>query len=277
MLKLSSTEYALMKKYIEDHCGIHLEKDKEYLIESRLSDLVRENGCRSFHDFHFKAKADHTGKLQERIVDAMTTNETSWFRDKPIWEYIEAKIVPSLIDLAMSKGKVKIWSAAVSTGQEIYSLLMLIDTALKNKGLHSMLDRFDFLGTDISSSALFNAISGRYDVLSINRGLPEDKKQKYFRDIGNIWEFDPELKKRVTFEKFNLQKSFAALGPFDFVMCRYVSIYFSERFKKELFSKMAKVIKPGGILLLGATETLREFSSAFDVKYNKNVVINTKR
>jgi len=277
MISITPPEYMLMKKYIEEQCGIHFEDGKEYLIETRLSDLVIETGCNSFQEFHLKAKTDTTGKLRDRIVDAMTTNETLWFRDASLWEYFKETGVPELLDLAEKKGRVRIWSAASSTGQEPYSLLMLLDEQSKARGNPALLDRIEILATDISSSALFIAISARYDSFSINRGLPADKKEKYFTRDGNVWVFDQELKKRVKFKKFNLQEDFAPLGLFDLILCRYVTIYFSDAFKREVFSKMAGALNPSGILILGATETLRGYSEDFEIKYANNALINIKK
>jgi len=278
MLRITEPEYILMKKYIEEHCGICLEKDKEYLIESRLADLLVETGCGSFQEFHLKARSeDHTGELRDRIVDAMTTNETSWFRDKNAWDYLKEAAVPMLLNLAVETGKASVWSAAASTGQEAYSLVMLLDEAVKERGQPSLLEKIEITATDISSSALITAISAQYDNIAINRGLTQDMKEKYFHKSGNLWVFDQELKNRVRFEKFNLQNDFIFPDNFDLILCRYVSIYFSDTFKRELFSKMAKVLKPGGILLLGATESLREFSYDFEISYYKSTVINTKK
>lgn len=278
MFRITEPEYLLMKKYIEEHCGIHLEKDKEYLIESRLADLLEETGCRSFQEFHFKARTeDHTGELRDRIVDAMTTNETSWFRDKNVWDYLEEIAIPILINRVIETGKAFVWSSAASTGQEPYSLLMLLDEAVKERGMPSLLDSIRILATDISSSALATAISAKYDNIAINRGLPEKRRDKYFTRSGNHWLFDQELKNRVRFEKFNLQDDFLFPEPYDLILCRYVSIYFSDTFKQELFSKTTKVLRSGGILLLGATESLREFSTDFEISYYKNTVINTKK
>ncbi|QTA88425.1 CheR family methyltransferase [Desulfonema magnum] len=278
MFKITEPEYILMKKYIEEHCGIHLEADKEYLVESRLADLLIETGCKSFQEFHLKARSnDPGGELRDRIVDAMTTNETSWFRDKNTWEYLEEVAVPALLSQAAETGRASVWSAAASTGQEAYSLLMLLDEATRQRGLPSLLDRVEIIATDISSSAVLTGSSARYDTIAMNRGLPEDKKEKYFTKLDNIWLFDQELKERVLFKKFNLQNDFIFPETFDLILCRYVSIYFSEDFKCELFSKMAQVLKPGGVLLLGATESLREFSNDFEISYYKSVVINKRK
>lgn len=277
MLKITEPEYILMKKYIEEHCAIHLDKDKEYLIESRLYDLLVETGCKSFQEFHLKARTDSTGELRDRIVDAMTTNETMWFRDDNYWEYIERIMIPKLLNIAETKGKASIWSAAVSTGQEIFSLMILLDQAVRRSAVPSLWDRIDVLASDISSTALSVASSGRYDAISMNRGLQEKWKERYFTKVGKYWEFDSNLRQRVKFMKFNLQNPFIFFKAFDMVLCRNVSIYFSDIFKRKLFSKMARTIKPGGVLILGSTETLRDYSTDFDIEYYKNAVINIKK
>ena len=277
MIKIVETEYLLMKKYIEESCGIRLEKGKEYLIESRLSDLAVQNGCNSFLEFHAKAKRDFSGQIKDKVIDAMTTNETLWFRDDSIWEYLKINLVPKIIDKVIKTGKVRIWSAAASTGQEAYSLVMLIDAEVKSRGFPSIINNVEVLATDISSSALFSAKMGRYDSIAMRRGLSLDQQKKYFTPKGNVWCFDDELKKRVEFKIFNLQNSFASLGMFDLILCRYVMIYFSPIFKKEIFKKLANVLTSKGTLILGASETLRDFSNDFDISYYKNAIINTKK
>lgn len=277
MITITEPEYALMKQYIEQHCGIHLEKGKEYLIETRLSDLVIETGCGSFQEFHLKARTDMSGKLRDRIVDEMTTNETLWFRDSSAWDYLRDTAVPDILNKAAKNQKVRIWSSAASTGQEAYSLLMLLNEQAKARANLSSLSNIEILATDISPSALYIAISARYDSFSINRGLPGDLKTKYFAQEGNIWVFNQELKKLVSFKKFNLQDSFLSLGVFDLILCRYVSIYFSEEFKKDVFSKMAKALHPGGVLLLGVTESLRGFADAFEIAYSNKALVNIRK
>jgi chemotaxis protein methyltransferase CheR len=276
MLKVSKEEYVLMKRFIEDKCGIHLEEGKEYLIESRLSDLVLETGCESFTEFHLKAKMDTAGKLACRIIDAMTTNETLWFRDQSTWKYIKEVAIPQVLDQAEKKGRARIWSAAASTGQEAYSLIMLLDEATKARNNPSLMNAVEIVGTDISSSALFLAKSGRYDTIAMGRGLPIDKKSKYFTKDERVWIFDQELKKRVSFKRFNLKESFMPLGMFDLILCRYVIIYFSDDFKRDIYKKLYSALQPGSTLLLGATESLRGYSSDFDISYFNNSVIFTK-
>jgi chemotaxis protein methyltransferase CheR len=277
MLKVSSQEFILIKAYIEEQCGIHLENGKEYLIESRLSDLAVEVGCDSFTSFHSKALADSGGKLKARIIDLMTTNETLWFRDESAWVYLMEKAVPELMDKAEKGEKVRIWSAAASTGQEAYSLLMVLDQEAKARKKPHLLDKFEIVGTDISTSALFVALTARYNPMAMNRGVPKEKQQIYFTEDKGSWEFDQTLKKKVSFRQFNLQDSFATLGVFDLILCRYVAIYFSDSFKRQLFSKMAGALKPDSAILLGATETLRGLSDRFKITYYKNAVVNFKK
>jgi len=178
IIKVTSQEYTLMKSYIEKHCGIHLSDGKDYLIETRLSDLVIEFGCTSFFEFHGEAIKSFDGKIRDRVVDAMTTNETFWFRDENCWNYLESDIVPDLLKKAIAGHPVRIWSAAASTGQEAYSLTMMIEEQARKRGLPRITSNFEIIGTDISSSALFLAISGRYDVLSMGRGISDERKER---------------------------------------------------------------------------------------------------
>ncbi len=178
MISITENENNLMKKLIKDQCGISLQPGKEYLIETRLSNLVIENGCSSFLEFYSKAKNDSSGKIRDRVVDSMTTNETLWFRDESIWTYIREKAIPDLLRKAASGQKVRVWSGAASTGQEAYSLLILLDEQARLRGNPGLLDNIEIIGTDISSSALFLAISGRYDMITMSRGMPVSQKEK---------------------------------------------------------------------------------------------------
>lgn len=277
-MKLTDNEFSLMKGYIEKHCGIHLDPGKEYLVETRLTDLVMEQGCRNFYEFYQKAQAEPYGKLRDRIVDAMTTNETYFFRDDNLWNWMREEGIPELLQrAASSSGPVRIWSAAASTGQEGYSLAMLIDEMAREKGNPALADRIEIVGTDISSAALFLAIAGRYDQLAIKRGLSDARRTKYFRQDGNVWVIDEALRKRVKFQRFNLMNSFAGMGAFDLILCRYVAIYFAEEFKRDLFHRLALALKPGSPLLLGATETLRGLSNDFEIEMRRNTTVFARK
>jgi len=269
-MKLVGNEFELMKTFVQKHCGIHLDAGKEYLIETRLTDLVIEKGCRSFYEFYQTALSDTSGKLRDRIIDAMTTNETYFFRDDNLWTYLREVAVPELLRRAAANGSARIWSAAASTGQEAYSLIMLIDEIARSQGTPGLGKSIEVVGTDISSAALFLAISGRYDSLAIRRGLSDERRARYFKEQGSVWVFDEELKKRANFRRFNLLDSLAGLGQFDLVLCRYVAIYFQEPVKRDLFTRIGGVLKPGCHLLLGATETLRGLTDAFEIDTYKN-------
>ena len=276
-MKLTDNEFSLMKGFIEKHCGIHLDPGKEYLIETRLTDIVLEQGCRNFFEFYQKAQADPMGKLRDRIVDAMTTNETYFFRDDNLWNWLREEGIPELLKRAATGNPVRIWSAAASTGQEGYSLAMMIDELAREKGNPALADRIEIVGTDISSAALFLAIGGRYDQLAIKRGLSDARRSRYFRQDNNVWAIDDALRKRVRFQRFNLMNSFASLGSFDLVLCRYVAIYFAEEFKRSLFHRLALALKPRSPLLLGATETLRGLCDDFEIEMRKNTTLFVRK
>ena len=268
-MKLTGNEFELLKSFVEKHCGIHLEPGKEYLIETRLADIAIEHGCASFFEFYQKAQADGTGKLRNRIVDAMTTNETYFFRDDNLWSHLREVAVPALLKKAAT-GPVRVWSAAASTGQEAYSVAMLFDELARAQGTPSLVSNLEILGTDISSAALFLAIAGRYDSLAIRRGLSDERRHRYFKESGSVWAISEEIKSRVKFRRFNLMDGLAPLGTFDLVLCRYVAIYFQESFKKDLFLRIADTLKPGSPLFLGATETLRGLGDAYEAVLHKN-------
>ncbi len=277
MLRVTQEEYKVLIKYIEEHCGIHLQEGKEYLIESRLSDLVVESGQKSFQAFYHTVRNDRSGRLKERIIDAMTTNETSWFRDGNSWKYVKEVFIPRIFEKASQQKKVRIWSAAAATGQEAYSLLMLLHEEAENRKNPSILEKIEILATDISSSALFQAISARYGNVSMGRGLPEDKKMKYFKQDGNMWVFNQELKKRVQFKRFNLQDNFILLGSFDLIFCRYVMIYFSDNFRSEIVNKIAGSLINGGILLVEGSMLVQDYSNAFQTISHENSFVNIKK
>ena len=254
-----SDNYELLRKYIENHCGIHIGGDKDYLIESRLASLVARMGCKGFDDLYFKTRNDPTGVLRDQIVDAMTTNETLWFRDSHVWQTIENVLLPKLVDkiLAGRKLRARIWCAGCSTGQEAYSIAMCADRVAAKyaaKGLRAQ--HFDIVATDISESALRIAGAGRYDRLTMSRGMRDGYKTRYFSPDGAVWVVRDEIRRLVRFERFNLLENFGPLGLFDMVLLRNVAIYFSDRYKQDLFNRIAKTLYPGGAVLLGASESL---------------------
>jgi len=275
MIKIKPNEYEILRAFIKQKCGINLGENKSYLIETRLSDLVLEYGFSNYLDFYKRAEKDLS--LIERIIDAMTTNETFWFRDTAVWQVISDKIIFDIVEKVKNKKKVKVWFAASSSGQEVYSFLMMLNEFLEKTRQKYLLDMFEFIATDISPSVLFQAKSARYSGIAMERGLPVFFKQKYFIEKDKIWHFDSNLKNRVSFKKFNLQESYSWLGSLDLVFLRNVLIYFSPETKREIIQKTAERLESGSPLILGSTESIRDFSDKFSIVSQNSVIINYRK
>lgn len=257
MLKISPEEIKLITKYIYEISGIYLDESKKYLLETRLNGIAEEKGCSNYQEFYKKAKADASKSIERRIIDAISTNETLFFRDTGPFQLLQHKIFPELIDArtpksSMLKTNLKIWSAASSTGQELYSIAIVLQELLNNLSKYSI----KLLGTDISDAAIAQASAGKYNKFEIERGLARDKLTKYFSPMGQTWKVNDQLRAMVNFRKFNLMSTFAGIGKFDLVLCRNVAIYFTLEDRKRLFNKIADVLEPDGYLIIGSTESL---------------------
>lgn len=266
-------EFEKLRDLIINACGIFLTDDKDYLVESRLTDMGNELGAANFGELHQFIIRD-MNKLMPRLVDLMTTNETYWFRDESLWSAMEEHIIPGLFDL-LTRGKkqnIRIWSAACSTGQEPYSISILIDELAERLGKFAFKDSFRILATDISDEALMLARSGKSNMFSVKRGLSDLRRDKFFKKEGLHYLLDSEIMKRVEFRKFNLMDSFITLGKFDLVLCRNVAIYFTDEFKKELFRKISRSLNPAGLFIIGASESLLGYSTAFESKSAGNAL-----
>ena len=264
--QLTDNEFRQLREYIEINCGISLGDEKAYLVESRLAKLLTETGSASFGELCNKAKADPTLGLRDKIVDAMTTNETLWFRDSAPFQILEQVLLKQM-DKEMETGrrqKIRIWSAACSTGQEPYSIAMTLQEFARKYSVRP-LQNVEIIATDISPTVLFLAMAGRYDQIAISRGLSEDVRNRYFNPNGKIWTLNDKIKKMVKFKKLNLQENLGILGNFDIIFCRYVTIYFSDAFKRDLFSRISALLKPNGHLLLGASESLGNYSTEYQM------------
>ena len=250
--ELKPQEFVKIRDLLVSVCGIVLNDDQDYLVETRLTEMAHEVGVNNFGQLHDVISKDKS--LLTRVVDLMTTNETLWFRDQSCWVTLKEVIVPHLIE-KLEKGQfnVKIWSAASSTGQESYSLLILIKELLAQKYQSEYFNRFSIVGTDISNEVIFLAKRGIYDPFTISRGMSEERLNKYFTKERKSYKINEEIKSRVEFKNFNLMDSFIPLGKFDLVLCRNVAIYFSGEFKKELFEKISRALVPDGFMMLGAT------------------------
>ncbi|MBF0433342.1 MAG: protein-glutamate O-methyltransferase CheR [Fibrobacteria bacterium] len=267
-MKINRQEFINLRNYIYDSCGIMLGDEKDYLIESRLKNLAAETECRTFGELYFKIKFSKQTGLRDKVIDAMCTKETLWFRDQYPFDCLEQKILTQYKDLEDGK-KVRLWSMACATGQEPYSIAMVIHNFCKLNGLD--IDRFEVLASDISPSALFLAMNGNYDTVSINRGLPTRLRDKYFTKTGALYCLKDEIKKMVTFKKLNLQHSFGNMGALDVIFFRNVAIYFGEAFKKQLYSKIARALNPGGYLIIGGSESFNHEDHGFEMfKFQAN-------
>lgn len=263
-ISINATEFDLLRQLIEQECGIAVGEDKVYLLESRLSKLVVEQGCDNFSSFYYKAKSD--AALRDKIVDAMTTNETLWFRDNAPYITLQEKLFPQFVEQLRKgqKKEIRIWSAACSTGQEPYSIAMLAHEFVRLGGGPELCQGgLKILATDISPSALFLAKTGRYDPVSMSRGMPDDLKQRYFENNGRTYVLKNEIKSMVQFQQVNLLNSFEHLGLFDLILLRNVAIYFSTDFKISLFKRLANALYVDGYLFLGSSESMLGYSQDF--------------
>jgi chemotaxis protein methyltransferase CheR len=267
MTSISAEEFNSLSKYIYSICGVALDSTKTYLIETRLKSMLQRYACASYMDLHAKARADASGIMEKEIVNAITTNETLFFRDSSPFEVFKHKILPDLID-ARSKSApgrpvpIRIWSAACSTGQEVYSIAIALREALGN--LNNF--QISILGTDISDEAVTKASYGKYNKFEIERGLPPQTLNRYFTLMGDGWKIKDEIRAMAVFKKFNLMKPFAGLGRFDVVFCRNVAIYFTPADKKTVFEKIAGVLESDGSLIIGSTESLTGVTNVFEAK-----------
>jgi chemotaxis protein methyltransferase CheR len=261
VIRLQPEEHKSLAQYVYSLCAITLDESKGYLIESRLASLVEESGCGSYSGLLRRAKSDPSRALERRIVDAITTNETYFFRDAAPFDLLRHKIIPELVDRRARTGaaRIRIWSAACSTGQELYSIAILLKELLGDP------DRYGvrLLGTDISDDAVSRASRGLFSPVEISRGLSEAQRTRYFVPAGSQWQIRDEIRAMASFKKLNLMTDFAALGRFDVIFCRNVAIYFTERDQISLFGRMERALEPDGYLVIGAMESLNGICPQF--------------
>ncbi len=279
MLKITPAELKSVGKYIHDISGIYLDPSKSYLFETRLGNIAEEHGCSSYEELHLTAKRDGSKRIERQIIDAISTNETLFFRDTGPFDLLKNKVLPEMIDLRAPssprlKTNIKIWSAASSTGQELYSVAMTIRDLLG-----SQLDSYNFrlLGSDISDSVVKQASYGKYNKFEIERGLPKPTLQKHFTLFGDSWKVKDELRGMVNFRKLNLMLPFTGLGKHDIILCRNVAIYFTLQDRKILFNKLADCLADDGYLIIGSTESLTGVCPRFVPKRHLRSIFYQKK
>ncbi len=258
--------YGFLERYIQQETGISIGPDKSYLLESRLTPVVQDLGLRSLNELCGKLRTGVPELLRRRIAECMTTHETSFFRDPALFEALRTELLPELARLRQTSRTLRIWSAACSSGQEAYSLAMLLFEA----GYADW--TLDIQGTDLSSRIVARAAAGRFLHIEVNRGMPAPLLVKYFQRAGLDWQIKEELRRIVRFAQFDLRQSMMGRGPFDFIFCRNVLIYFDMPTRAKILAALRGTLAPGGYLVLGASETTFNLEVGFERKAIRNVV-----
>jgi chemotaxis protein methyltransferase CheR len=255
---VNQPDYEFLCRLLRDKSGLDLAADKQYLVESRLLPLARKVGLLGIADLVQKLR-DGSVALINPVVEAMTTNETFFFRDKIPFDQFRDVIMPELLRARAGRKSLRIWCAASSTGQEPYSLAMCL------KEMGTMLDgwRVEILATDLSQEVLEKARSGIYSQFEVQRGLPIQLLVKYFKQTGELWQINPDIRAMVHHRQLNLLHDFSQLGTFDVIFCRNVLIYLDQGTKIDVFGRLARAMEPDGFLALGAAETVVGLTDVF--------------
>jgi chemotaxis protein methyltransferase CheR len=251
-------DYEYLRKFLKDQSGLDLSADKQYLIESRLLPLARKSGLPGISELVQKMKGGSTLFISQ-VVEAMTTNETFFFRDKVPFDHFRESIMPEILRARAGRKSIRIWCAAGSTGQEPYSLVM----CLKEMGAALSGFRVEILATDLSQEVIEKSKSGIYSQFEVQRGLPIQMLVKYFKQTGELWQINAEIRAMVQHRQLNLLQDFSQLGAFDVIFCRNVLIYFDQETKVNVFNRLARVTEPDGFLVLGAAETVIGLTDVF--------------
>lgn len=264
-------EYKNFRQFLEQACGIVLGENKHYLVSSRLNRLMRDQQIPTLQELVNQLSQSHNSRLKNSVIEAMTTNETLWFRDTYPFEVLNKTIFEG--SKQAKKNSLRIWSAACSSGQEPYSISIVTDEFTRhNPGFN-----VDIVATDISPAILNDAKEAKYDALALARGLSEERKRRYFSAIGAQWQVNADIRSRVTFKENNLLQNYSSLGKFDVIFCRNVLIYFSAESKSDILNRMARSLNPRGYLLLGASESISQYTDAFEmVRASTGVVYRLK-
>lgn len=275
MKTLSEDLYKQFSGFLEAQAGIVLGPNKQYLVKSRLSPLLTTFGFASLEELITRSMSMRERDLKMAVIDAMTTNETLWFRDVYPFQLLTDKLFP---ELGKNGKTLKIWSAASSSGQEPYSIAMMaLEHQFKRPG--SLSGSVQIVATDISQTMLNQCKDGIYDNLALARGLSPERKRQFFEPVGDgsRMKINDRVKKLVNFRHFNLLDSYVSLGKFDIIFCRNVLIYFSPEIKSKILNQFAAALNPGGYLMLGASESLSGLTDKFEmVRCNPGIIYKLK-
>ncbi|CAN5249649.1 protein-glutamate O-methyltransferase CheR [soil metagenome] len=255
---MTPVDYEFLRKFLKDRSGLDLSADKQYLVESRLVPLARKANLAGIDELVQQIK-NGSAALGSEVVEAMTTNETFFFRDKVPFDHLREMIIPDLVKARAARRSLRIWCAAASTGQEPYSIAMCL------KEMTALLAgwRIEIIATDISQQVLEKCKSGMYSQFEVQRGLPIQLLVKYFKQVGETWQINADLRSMIQFRPLNLLQDFSSLGKFDLIFCRNVLIYFDQDMKSQIFGRLGWSLESDGFLALGAAETVVGLTDAF--------------
>lgn len=258
---MQAADFQFLSALIKERSGIALSSDKTYLLENRLGPLATQRGLNDIATLVTQLRSMRNEQLIREVVEAMTTNESLFFRDGKPFEVLRTVVLPRLVTARPKERPIRIWSAACSSGQEAYSIAITLveeDALLAGRSV-------EIIGTDIATAVLAKAKAGLYTQFEVQRGMPIRLLLKYFTQKGTNWEIAPRLKAMVSFRQHNMLGECASLGRFDIVFCRNVLIYFDEVTKKGVIERIAQVLAPDGVLVLGAVESIIGLSTRLEI------------
>ena len=256
---MTGADFAFVAAFLKQRSGLIITQDKMYLLETRLAAILRDNNLDSLAALVDVLRQPGAASVKDQVVDAMTTNETSFFRDNHPFDALHKSVIPGLIERRAATRCLRIWSAACSTGQEPYSLAMMLKDSFPILGGWKV----EIVATDLSPSVLDRACEGIYSTFEVQRGMPIQMLVRHFDQQEPNWRIKPELRQMVSFRPLNLLEDFSVLGQFDVVLCRNVLIYFDQPTKTRILAAIAKRIAADGVLLLGGAESVFGLSDAF--------------
>ncbi len=274
-------DFEIFRLFLQRACGIFLGENKQYLVSARIRRILVENELDSLAALVEKMKHARHSRLREQVIDAMTTNETFWFRDTYPYEYLKNTL---LLDLQQRRGEgggIRIWSAACSSGQEPYSISMAVEEYRRARS-GSCPRPVEIVATDLSSRMLEQARRGDYDKFSVVRGLAQERLQAFFDSVVDngkeqLWRVKPQVRNRVEFRTLNLLDSYLGLGKFDIIFCRNVLIYFSADLKRDILRRLHGSLNSGGVLFLGSSEGLAGVADLFEMVHCNPGIIYRKK
>ena len=278
-MELSPQTFAELRAVIRRLCGVVVPEEKAYLIQHRLGPVARRHGCRSFAELVTKLRGPQAAQLYEPVIEAITTKETSFFRDGHPFEAFRRHLLPRLAEgVRTRRARARIWCAAASTGQEPYSLAMLVhDYVTAGQSPGTTADAFEILATDISPRALAAATAAEYSERDVARGLTPDQVRRFFQKTARGWVVQDGLRKLVEFRRLNLAQPFPSLGAFDLIFCRNVLIYFDTDTRQQICQRFYDCLRPGGYLLLGSAENLYGVTDRFEsLRFGESLVYRKK-